>query len=237
MSNVLFGKKIIWNGDSICAGNQKKGNWATRIAAKNEMQFANYAIGGGTLTEGFPITDKGAVRHSVSATVDKMYEEHPDADYIIFEGGSNDADLFIRYFETMGERMGALNPVDFSGNYDKETFIGALESIFYRATKYWCGKKIGFIIAQKMGIGWSNFKERAVYLGKCAEVCKKWGIPCLDLWNGCYLNPYLPWMYHSERTPQENADINDGFYTDGQHMTSRGYDLTADIVEKWLLTL
>ena len=237
MNSVLFSKKIIWDGDSICAGNPEKGNWATRIAERNEMTYKNYAVGGGTLTEGFPLTDKGNKRHCVSLTVEKMYSEHPDADYIIFEGGGNDADLFMRYFDTMGERMGALNPRDFSGNYDRETFIGALESIFYRATQYWFGKKIGFIIAHKMGPEWDKFKERKIYFDVCAEVCRKWGIPCLDLWNGCYLNPYLPWMYHSERTPQENNEINDGFYSDGQHLTALGYDFTTEIVEHWLLTL
>jgi hypothetical protein len=45
--SVLNEKKIIWNGDSICAGNAAIGNWATRIAEKNEMTFKNYAVGGG----------------------------------------------------------------------------------------------------------------------------------------------------------------------------------------------
>lgn len=235
--NVLFGKTIIWDGDSICAGGPAVGNWATRICEKNEMPYKNYAIGGGTLTEGFPLTQKGHIRHCVSVTIEKMHTEYPDADYVILEGGTNDADLFVRHFDELGERMGVSDPYDFSGEYDRTTFLGALDSIFYRATKYWCGKKIGFIIAHKMGPEPERAENRRLYFDKCAEVAKKWGIPVLDLWNGCYLNPFVKWMYNSERTPEENKDANDGFYSDGQHMTEKGYDFTAEIVEKWLRTL
>ena len=28
-----------------------------------------------------------------------------------------------------------------------------------------------------------------------------------------------------------------GFYIDGQHLTSRGYDFTAEIIENWIKTL
>jgi len=237
MNSVLHGKTIIWDGDSICAGSTETGNWATRIAANNAMTCRNYAVGGGTVADCFPLLASGHKRHSLSATIDRMYAEYPSADYVIFEGGTNDADLFKDHFDTLGERMGTLNPDDYSGNYDEGTFIGSLETVFYKAAKYWYGKKIGFIIAQKMGQSAGSLNRRREYFDRCAEVCKKWGIPCLDLWHGCYLNPTLPWMYNRELTPEENRNNNEGFYIDGQHLTARGYDFTAEIVERWLLTL
>ena len=237
MNAILNGKTIIWDGDSICAGSADTGNWATRIAEANSMTSRNYSVGGGTLADGFPLLANGGKRHCVSLTIERMHSEYPDADYVIFEGGTNDANLFADHFDILGERMGVLNPDDYSGEYDKETFIGALESIFYRATKYWVGKKIGFIIAQKMGQSAKALNRRRHYFDVCAEICKKWGIPCLDLWHGCYLNPTLPWMYNRENTPEENKKGNVGFYIDGQHLTSRGYDITAEIVERWLCTL
>ena len=147
MENRLYGKTIIWNGDSICAGSSKTGNWATRIAERNSMNCKNYAIGGGTIAEGLPLTMSGKKRHSVSATLDIMKEEYPDADYIMIEGGTNDADLLgIATESREGTRLGGFDRWDFSGNYDLTTFCGALEGVFYRATKYWCGKKIGFTL-------------------------------------------------------------------------------------------
>lgn len=237
MNSILHGKTIIWDGDSICAGSSETGNWATRISEKHAMTCRNYSVGGGTVADCFPLLASGYKRHSLTATIDRMYAEYPNADYVIFEGGTNDADLFADHFDTLGERMGTLDPDDYSGNYDEGTFIGSLESVFYKALKYWVGKKIGFIIAQKMGQSAKSLNRRRAYFDVCAEVCKKWGIPCLDLWRCCYLNPMLPQMYYRECTAEENKNNNNGFYIDGQHLTARGYDLTTEIVERWLCTL
>ncbi len=238
MDNKLFKKTIIWNGDSICAGSSVSGNWATRIAKKNDMQYKNYAVGGGTVAENLPLLKNGKQRHSVSATLDKMYEEYSDADYVIIEGGTNDADLLGSLIRGERTRVGTFDPHDYNGQYDRSTFCGALESIFYRVTNYWKGKKIGFIVAHKMNDkNDDSFANRRAYFDKAVEICRKWGIPCLDLWNGCYLNPNLPFMYDRTKTPDQNLQQNTGFYIDGQHLTSYGYDVTADIVESWLKTL
>jgi lysophospholipase L1-like esterase len=111
-----------------------------------------------------------------------MLEEYPDADYIILEGGTNDADLLGRITEDhIPERLGAVDPDDYSGNYDRDTFCGALESVFYRATKYWCGKKICYIVAQKMGFNPPTSQNRRAYFEGAMQICRKWGIPYLDL--------------------------------------------------------
>ena len=234
----LTGKTILWNGDSICAGNAFRGNWATRIGSRNEMAWKNYAVGGGTLAENLPPMKSGAARHSVSNTLEQMYAEYPAADYIVIEGGTNDADLLGNALSGReGTRLGTFSPLDFSGNYDTDTFCGALESIFYRATRYWMGKKICYVVAQKMGVREESHANRRLYFDEAVRICIKWGIPYLDLWNGCYLNPFLPWMYDSTRTPEENERENTGFYVDGQHLTPRGYDHTAQIIESWLESL
>lgn len=240
MENRLLGKTIIWNGDSICCGGSNCGSWAERIAKANDMTFKNYAKHGGTVVDAELKTASGNDRHSVAGTLDIMYTEHPEADYIIIEGGTNDADLDIANVGAPKEHhptLGVFNPNYFGEEYDVSTFCGALESVFCRAIKYWMGKKIGYIVAQKMGTAPTVYENRRRYFDKAVEICKKWGIPYIDLWEGCYLNPNLPWMYHREKTPEENKAENIGFYIDGQHLTSRGYDLTADIIEAWLKSL
>ena len=235
MQNKLYGKTILWDGDSICAGRDNHGNWSTRIAQRNAMQSANYAVGGGTITEKMKPMANGEPRHSVCGTVDQMYAEHPDADYIIIEGGTNDADLMRA---EQPSRLGAFDPHDFSGNYDTSTFCGALESIFYRAIQYWCGQKIAYVIPQKMCYGEpASYENRRFFFDKAVEICKKWGIPYCDLWYGCYLDSRLPWMYDSTKSADENRLTNNGFYYDGQHLTARGYDFTTDILDSWLKTL
>ena len=233
--NKLWRKTIVWNGDSICAGNAHRGSWASRIAERNEMRYKNYAIGGGTITENSPRLKSGQERHSVSATLDRMYAEFPDADYIVIEGGTNDADLLgVAQEGAEGTRLGRFSPEDFSGEYNKDTFCGALESVFHRAARYWMGKKIVYIVAQKMGTNPVSFFNRRRYFDAAVGICVKWGIPYLDLWNGCYLNPHLPWMYDNTKSAEENDKENTGFYADGQHLTARGYDFTAEIIEAWL---
>ena len=236
--NKLYGKTILWNGDSICAGSARDGHWASRIAERNEMEYKNYAVGGGTITEATKLRANGTKRHTVSDTLDLMFEEYPNADYVILEGGTNDADLMGNAFLGEENRLGGFDPMDYSGSYDKTTFCGALESVFYRATKYWMDKKIGYIVAQKMAACPPEvYQNRRMYFDRAVEICKKWGIPYIDLWNGCYLNPYLPFMYDSSKTKEENIAENKGYYFDGQHLTARGYDVTSDIIESWLKTL
>lgn len=238
MENKLYGKKVLWNGDSICYGSAEAGNWAGRIAERNSMTCKNYARGGGTIAENPPPLRDGQKRHSVSETIEKMYEEHPDADYIVIEGGTNDADLLgCAAKDPNGTRLGGFAPWDFSGHYDRNTFCGALESIFYRATRYWGGKRIGYIVAQKMGCDSKPALNRRFYFDCAVEICKKWGIPYVDLWNGCYLNPMLDWMYVRDNTPEQNKLGNIGYYIDGQHLTANGYDITTEIIEAWMKTL
>ena len=236
----LTGKTIIWNGDSICAGRTGTSNWADRIAEKNKMEYKNYAIGGGTIAEDLPPMKSGNKRHSVSATLDKMYQEYPNADYVIIEGGTNDADLLGNALNgATGTKLGTVDPQDFSGNYDRTTFCGALESVFYRAKQYWGDKKIAYIVAQKMSEDKDipTFNNRRLYFDKAVEICKKWDIPYLDLWNGCDLDPFLPEMYDSTKSTSQNLKENTGYYIDGQQLTARGYDVTADIIDAWLKTL
>ena len=235
--NKLYRKTVIWNGDSICYGSSATGAWADRIAAKNELKaWKNYGVGGGTIVENGPPHQSGKERHSVSATLQEMYEEYPDADYIIIEGGTNDADLLGRITEgTVAARFGSFDPDDFSGNYSTYTFCGALESIFYRAKQLWSGKKICFIVAQKMGLNPPTVANRYAYFEAAMQICEKWEIPYLNLWDDCYLDPNQAHMYDPNKSAEENEKTM--LYRDGQHLTAAGYDVTADIIDEWLKSL
>ena len=237
MTTKLSGKKILFDGDSICIGRRETGNWATRITERFSAVCPCYAAGGGTITENPPRFKAGGERHSVSASLERLHAEHPDADYLLIEGGTNDADLLGNAAAGEESRLGSYTDFDFSGSYDRDTFCGALESIFFRATQLFPDKKIGYIVAQKMGRGESSFKNRRHYFLAAIGICRKWGIPYIDLWETSYLNPNLPWMYDPTHTPEENLTDNRGYYFDGQHLTARGYDLTAELIGNWLLML
>ena len=248
ISSPLYQKTVIFNGDSICAaGTDTSGNgaFAGRIATKNYMTMKNYAVGGGTITKNV-VDSGGNTKHSVCGTVDTMYSEYPNADYIIFEGGTNDADLIGNAINSTPEKFGTFNLTDYSGTYDEDTFCGALESLFFKAIGYWTKKKIGYIVAMKMGrsnIGYTaDVYNRRKYFETAMQICKKWGIPYLNLWDGCHMNPSLNSCFIPGDTStdegksamhQNNLD-NGRLYIDGQHPTPAGYDYLAPIIEEWM---
>ena len=221
--NNLYGKVAVFDGDSICHGTSAGdglNGWAGRIGTKNNMTWKNFGISGGTIISGLT-TSSGQARHWISTNIDAIYSEYPNADYIILEGGTNDADL-LHLTDNPDEKMGVISN-NYLGEYDTSTFIGAVETLFYKAITYYPTKKIGFIIAHKMGAIKDQYKTayRNVYFDKIRELCKKWGIPYLDLWNECHLCQDIP-------------KIKQLMYADSQHLTSAGYDYISPIIEEFM---
>ena len=235
----LIGKEAVFEGDSICHGTSVGTSdptygygWAGRIGIANAMNWTNYGINGGAITSRG--NSKITSSHSVVDNIDTVYAQHPDAEFIIFEGGTNDADL-LGDASTSAD-FGSFSADDFSGSYDINTFTGALETIFYKAISYWKGKKIGFIIAQKMGRYMSARNNRHAYFVRAMEVCEKWGIPYINLWDNCYLNPVNPLCWDSSLTIDGNIAAGN-LYTDAQHLTAKGYDSISPMIENWMKSL
>ncbi len=245
LHSPLQGKKIVFTGDSICAGlSDETGvrGWAQRIGEKYSMDWTNAAISGGT------ITNKTTLPTSPFCIAETNFGENPD--YIILEGGTNDADLIgCQKDDTenyLKDEDGYLIPNTSHGTISKvnyelspfttDTFCGAVEHLFKRVITDYAGAKIGFIIAPKMG-GWSgggyNYTAensvRRRYFETIITLCKKWGIPYLDLWNGCYLNPSISAHNSGDNPFYSNADM--------QHLTARGYNYITPMIEKWMETL
>lgn len=220
--NALYGKKAIFDGDSICEGDDLSG-WAGRIGRRNNMIWTNEGVSGGTITTGV-LTSGGNVRHSVSANLDNIIATHSDLDYLILEGGTNDADLIF-------DKLGEISPdkclhTDFDPTAD---FTQALEYTLSKAIATFPTKKIGFIVAHKMASA-NGFKtsNRRIFFDRCVEVCKKYGIPCLDLWNTAHLWGVIDKASH-------NGEYY--MYTDGQHLSAAGYDYITDVIEAWMKTI
>lgn len=231
--SVLYGKTVVFTGDSICNASTDttsthKG-WAGRIGTKHNMNWTNAGISGATITS-------KTVTGSTGTIADTNFGENPD--YIIIEGGTNDAD-YIGGKDTSGNMPAEFGSYNLSnyGEFNTSTFCGAVEYLFKRVTTDYAGAKIGFIIAHKMG-GWAggtsyNYSpesnDRRYYFETIITLCKKWGIPYINLWDGCYLNP---------QNPAHNSGDNP-FYSnqDRQHLTARGYDYISPMIEKWMETL
>jgi lysophospholipase L1-like esterase len=231
-------KTIIFDGDSICQASSEakhtvERGWPYRIGKKNDMCWRNFGIGGGTITAEMYSQVTGNPRHWISRSIDEIHKEFPSLNYLILEGGTNDADLL----RDNPERIGSFTPSDYSGDYDDSTFCGAVEKLFFKAINYYPTAKIGFIIAPKMGVGDSyEIRSRRKFFDIIIEICKKWGIPYLDLWNGSPMNPNLKVYYDADLSLEENIAAGKA-YVDGQHLSKVGYDIISPTIDAWIKTL
>ncbi len=231
---------IVFDGDSICHGgrtavNGDNAGWAARVGNALGMEWYNYSIGGATITAEMYQESTGLARHWISRYIDVIHEKHPTLDYLILEGGTNDADLL----DIGSEKFGSLDPADFSGNYDDTTFTGGLETLFYKAINYYPRAKLGYIVAQKMGLpecGYGPEFRRRHYFLRAIEVCKKWGVPYIDLWERSTLNPSLKCYYDDGLTLEENIAAGKA-YKDGQHLTDVGYDIISGAIASFVASL
>ena len=90
-----------------------------------------------------------------------------------------------------------------------------------------------------MGIrpnGYGEKNLRRHYFLRAIEVCKKWGVPYLDLWEKSAINPMLPVYYNRELSAAENRA--EGYaIIDGQHLSGVGYDMISPMIEAWILSM
>ena len=237
LENELSGKKASFCGDSICAGTSVgdaspiygKG-WAGIIGEKNGMTWQNLGVNGATVTE--TSSSSGTL-----IVVNQLERAYSDADYIILEGGCNDFDQMGG--KTDATTMGAITAV-WDDSYVKTTFAGALEHLFYTAVTKHPKAKIGYIIPQIMGRrNWTQYETISyrVYYDLAINICKKWGIPYIDLWYESPLNPNLTVYYDPSLGASGNISDGSKCYVDGQHLTEAGYNLIAPKIEAWMRTL
>lgn len=233
--NVLSGKNAVFLGDSICAGTTTLADateygygWAGLIGEANSMKWGNYGRNGGTVT---PVDSVDEARW-LPTQVDTALAAYATADYVIFEGGCNDAD-------TLGTSgLGTLSTSGYAPSDDSD-FTSAFETLVLKILNSYPNAKIGYIVAQKMGTSGDYSSENNRYrqfFDRAIEICEKWGIPYLDLWKCNPLNPMLSIHYDSSLTADE-ANEQGKCYTDGQHLTLTGYNKIAPQIEAFMRSL
>lgn len=214
-TNPLYGKKIVLDGDSICIGYGASGGYGKMIASTNNMIYENYGESGGTITYG---TKNGANdRHWVSNAVDSYSN---DADYYILEGGVNDVANSVT--------LGSISTSYDSANFDRTTFIGALEYICAKLETLYVGKKVGFVFVHGIFNDTNYFPDwHEDYKPAMLKVFEKWGIPYIDLES---LVPPL-----NQIASLKSVYTNAG---DGWHPNKAGYEtFYVPKIEAWLKTL
>lgn len=198
ITDNLYGKTVLWNGDSIGAGNgdSNKG-YAYYISQKYSMTSTNYAVSGRCI----------AKEDGETAIIDTIPNMSSTADYVMFEGGWNDM-----WRVPLGEISEG-----FDAELDEYTWSGALESLIKQSKLKWPTARIGFILAHGKANNESEINRQNRYWDRAIEVFNKWHLPYIDLrHNGlvAFNNTLLDMFF------KINSETGHG---DGAHPNALGY--------------
>ena len=207
-NNVLSGKTISCDGDSIIQGNENSNvsYYDLIIEDCNMVQQSKEAVGGATIATG--TQSSGVDRHWISNSVLNI---NTNSDYILINGGFNDYSIKVP--------LGEITET-FTDTIDSTTFAGGMELLCRNLlNRFNNGQKILFVFNHNINATWYT-KNSASSSGKTFEdyfniqvaVLKKYGIPYLDLIHESQFNTIL--------------DFYKNTYTvgDGVHPNTSGYN-------------
>lgn len=205
----LYGKTALYVGDSISygAGEDTHRGWAGRIGAKYAMKTDNNSVSGTSLSVSRP----GRIITQLKQAKNNTY------DYVILHGGVNDAWDSVK----VGKMSGSFDLASF----DTGTFAGGLEELFYHAVQYFPLSRIGYIFNFRITLDSGNLADMSAYFDVAKQICQKWGIPYLDLYNDDNINTNV-----LKNTTTE-------YLLDLVHPNAAGYNLLTPYIAAWMETL
>jgi lysophospholipase L1-like esterase len=143
-------------------------------------------------------------------------------DFIVMQGGVNDA----WGSETWGSaEVGAMSSSFKVEDFNVATYAGALEELFYHVTKNHSNAKLGYMFtfkAPRCGAG--RVKDMTEYYNVAKQICEKWNVPFLN-------------MYEDEKLNEElKVDTNE-YLPDFIHPNTAGYNILYKYIMYWMETL
>lgn len=162
-SNPLKGKIATFTGDSICQGAGYAGGYAKIIGEDYDMVIQNIGVSDGTVVNW---QNKFCISESIA-------DMRSDADFVMLEGGGNDADWGPQYIP-----VGTLSS-GYNATLDTSTFAGAFETMLKSAIARFPNAKIGYIFPHKCIAAFDA--PNGAYHTMAISALEKWGIPYCDL--------------------------------------------------------
>jgi lysophospholipase L1-like esterase len=217
--SVLNGKTALFCGDSICAGMpngpEEKRGWAGRIGVLYGMTETNKGRVAATVAIA---TDRSRGRSLDNRIISQIQAvKDNNYDYVILHGGINDGMDSIAV-GTMTDSMDV-------AAFDNKTFAGALEELFYYSKQYFGDTAhIGYIVNYQTPMSnWGGAtRDMTAYVKVARQICEKWGVSCLDLYDDHNFNEDVLKVSTKEHL------------LDYLHPNDSGYDLLAPKIGAWM---
>ncbi|MBQ0092148.1 MAG: SGNH/GDSL hydrolase family protein [Clostridiales bacterium] len=217
-ASPLNGLKVLFVGDSICEARVEWDDpvhkdcvgWAGRIAVSDGIINTNISASGASVSD-----CRGA--NTVQAQLQKASGQK--FDLVVLHGGVNDA--------WDGAPVGVMSDSTDMTTFDRSTFGGGLEFSFAYAKKAFQDAKFCFVInyqlpAAEKGV---SLKDMSAYFDLAKQICDKWEIPYLDLYNNQEINDAL------------EVSTSLTYLKDHIHPNSAGYDVIAPYIAEFLRTV
>lgn len=178
----LAGKRIIAFGDSIIDGHLYKAAGFVEFTAEKEGMVIerNYANNGARIMPGSVVDENGLGGTILDCQVLEAADDGCDPDYIIFDGGTNDA---------YPEIMDKLGTVSSTGT---DTFAGAFRSTISAMQENWPDARIIYTAVHKLG---SRDKDVQTALHELeTAICEDMGVTVANAYDECALDTSIDEM-------------------------------------------
>jgi len=185
--NRLNGKKLLVFGDSIMYGSGNGGFGVGEYLARDfGIKLKKYCVGGARVGyyEG---------KNWMIEQVRKSVENGDEADYIIFDGFTNDCYKTdgVNYDVPLGEITDGFDNFDiFAVSKRNTTFSNCFENVLAAFKKYFPQAKVVFVRPHNMGRREEEIQR--VYGERAVTLCKKWGVTVADVYSESGLNTFNP---------------------------------------------
>jgi hypothetical protein len=165
----LAGKSILAFGDSLVHGHVYSRSFVDLVAGRQDMVLVKRARNGATIGP-----DREASGGQVLDQVLGAEEQAPD--FVVFDGGTNDAEsIHDRHAYPVGAVGAGLDPDDF----DVNTFCGSLEQTLAIMKVRWPAAHFVYVAAHKLGS--RDWHTQEVLRDVSLQAMEKWHVAVADV--------------------------------------------------------